>query len=127
MKQMVIYDPAMCCPTGVCGPSVDPNLMRVATILVRLKHKGYEVRRHNLTSDPGAYVENTTINQLLQTEGVAVLPVTLVDGRVVKTGAYPTDLEFVELLEVPEAIRAAVIKEKTGTPDLGTVGEDRDV
>ena len=25
MKKMVIYDPAMCCSTGVCGPSVDKN------------------------------------------------------------------------------------------------------
>lgn len=116
MKQMVIYDPAMCCPTGICGPGVDPNLLRVAAIIVRLKHKGFEVKRHNLTGDPMAYVENKTINQLLMDKGVDVLPVTLVDGVVVKTGQYPSDLEFVELLEVPEADRKAVIKDKAAEP-----------
>ena len=112
MKQMTIYDPAMCCPTGICGPGVDPNLMRVATIIVRLKHKGFEVKRHNLTSDPGAYVENKTINKLLMDKGIDVLPVTVVDGEVVKTGQYPTDLEFIQLLDVPEADANAIIKNK---------------
>ena len=25
-----IFDPAMCCPTGVCGPSVEPDLAHFA-------------------------------------------------------------------------------------------------
>ncbi len=37
MKKMIIFDPAMCCSTGVCGPSVDPELLRVATTINRLK------------------------------------------------------------------------------------------
>ncbi len=54
MKKMVIFDPAMCCSTGVCGPSVDKNLLRVSTILNRLEKKGIKVERHNLSSDPKA-------------------------------------------------------------------------
>ncbi len=112
MKQMTIYDPAMCCPTGICGPGVDPNLLRVAAIIVRLKHRGFEVKRFNLTSDPAAYLENKKINELLLTQGVDALPVTLVDGEVVKTGSYPLDQEFVDLLEVPEADLRFVLKSK---------------
>jgi hypothetical protein len=26
MAKMQVFDPAMCCSTGVCGPSVDPTL-----------------------------------------------------------------------------------------------------
>ena len=37
MKKMMIFEPAMCCSTGVCGPSVDENLLRVSTIINRLK------------------------------------------------------------------------------------------
>ena len=54
MKKMVIYDPAMCCPTGVCGPSVDKNLLRVATLLNRLEKRGIKVERHNLSDNPQA-------------------------------------------------------------------------
>lgn len=102
MKKMVIYDPAMCCPTGVCGPSVDKNLLRVATLLNRLEKRGIKVERHNLSDNPQAFVDNKAVNKLLVDEGVDVLPITMVDGEVVKTGEYPTNEELVELLEIPE-------------------------
>lgn len=101
MKKMIIYDPAMCCPTGVCGPSVDKNLLRVSTLLNRLKKKGVIVERHNLNDNPQAFVDNTTINKILNDEGVDILPVTMVDGKIEKTKEYPTDEEFVELLDIP--------------------------
>lgn len=102
MKKMVIYDPAMCCSTGVCGPSVDKNLLRVSTLLNRLEKKGVKVERHNLSENPKAYVDNKIVNQFLVDEGVDVLPITIVDGEVVKTKEYPTNEEFVKLLEIPE-------------------------
>lgn len=30
MKTIEIFDPAMCCPTGLCGPNINPDLMRIA-------------------------------------------------------------------------------------------------
>lgn len=85
MKKMIIFDPAMCCSTGVCGPSVDPELLRVATIINRLKNNGILVERHNLTSNPQIFVDNKEINEILNKEGVEILPVTMVDGIIVKT------------------------------------------
>ncbi len=102
MKKMVIYDPAMCCPTGVCGPSVDKNLLRVATLLNRLDKRGIKVERHNLSDNPQAFIDNSEVNKLLMDQGIDVLPITMVDGQIVKTGEYPTNEEFVELLEIPE-------------------------
>lgn len=102
MKKMEIFDPAMCCSTGVCGPSVDKNLLRVATLLNRLEKKGVKVERHNLTSDPKSYVDNSIVNKLLLDNGVDILPITMVDGEVVKTKEYPTNEEFVKMLEIPE-------------------------
>lgn len=102
MKKMIIFDPAMCCPTGVCGPSVDKNLLRVATVLRRLEKKGVIVDRHNLTNNPMIFVENKTVNKLLNDEGVDILPITIVDEEVVKTKEYPTDEEFLNFLDIPE-------------------------
>jgi hypothetical protein len=102
MKKMIIFDPAMCCSTGVCGPSVDPQLLRVSTVLNRLKNKGIVVERYNLTNNPQAFVDNTIINELLNSHGVDILPVTVLDGKVVKTKAYPTNEEFSKMLDIPE-------------------------
>ncbi|GIM30079.1 arsenic resistance operon repressor [Clostridium polyendosporum] len=113
MKKMIIFDPAMCCSTGVCGPGVDPELLRVSTILNNLKNKGITVERYNLTSSPQAFVDNKLVNQLLNTDGVDILPVIIVDGEVVKTKAYPTNEEFCKLLEVPESYIKATIKIKS--------------
>ena len=46
MKKIEIFDPAMCCSTGVCGPSIDPDLLRIATVLDPLKGKGIIIKRH---------------------------------------------------------------------------------
>lgn len=100
MKKMIIFDPAMCCSTGVCGPSVDENLLRVSTVINKLKKKGLSVERHNLTDNPQVFVENKEINEIINSQGIEILPVTTVDGEVVKTKEYPTNEEFCELLDV---------------------------
>ncbi len=33
MTTIEVFDPAMCCSTGVCGPQVDPDLARFAADL----------------------------------------------------------------------------------------------
>ena len=112
MKKMIIFDPAMCCSTGVCGPSVDKNLLRVSTVLNRLEKKGIKVERHNLTNNPKIFVDNKVVNKLLIDEGVDVLPITIVDGEVVKTKEYPTNEEFVKFLEIPKEYIMSELKAK---------------
>ena len=96
MKTIEIFDPAMCCPTGLCGTNIDPNLMRIAVIVDTLKKKGVNISRHNLKDEPMIYVTNTKINDLLQSKGVDVLPITLVDGEVAVTGEYPSTKQMAE-------------------------------
>lgn len=111
MKKMIIFDPAMCCSTGVCGPSVNPELLRISTILNNLNSKGILVERYNLTSNPQIFVDNKTINEILMKQGVDVLPVTMVDGKVVKKGSYPTNEEIFNLLGIsPDLLKAEVNK-----------------
>lgn len=100
MKKMEIFDPAMCCSTGVCGPSIDKDLMRVATVINRLKEKGVEIKRYGLASEPFEFISNPVINEILGTEGADELPITLLDGEVVKKKSYPTNEEFSKWLDV---------------------------
>ncbi len=94
MKKLEIFDPAMCCATGVCGPGVDPELSRIMKDLEWLKTEAVEVIRHNLGQDPQAFVDNAEIAKLLAAQGADVLPITIVDGSVVKTNGYPTTVEL---------------------------------
>ena len=101
MKKMIIFDPAMCCSTGVCGPSINTELLRVSTVINKLKSEGILVERYNLTSNPQIFVDNKIVNKVLMEKGVEVLPITMVDGEIVKYGSYPTNNEFCTLLEIP--------------------------
>jgi hypothetical protein len=69
MSKMVIYDPAMCCSTGVCGPSVNPELLRVAAVIENLKKAGIEVQRHNLSYEPQAFMSSEAVNNALNKSG----------------------------------------------------------
>lgn len=94
MSKVEIFDPAMCCPTGVCGPSVDPELTRVASSVFILEKKGFTIKRYNLANDPLLFAENEKVNNLLHEKGPEALPITLVDGKVVHAGTYPSNDEF---------------------------------
>ena len=121
MRKMIIFDPAMCCSTGVCGPSVNPELLRVATVINNLKSKGILIERYNLTNNPQIFVDNKVINELLMKQGVKVLPVTMVDGKIVKMGSYPTNDEFCYLLEIsPNLLKSEVRKSGGYTCNGGT-------
>lgn len=123
MRKMIIFDPAMCCPTGVCGPSVDKNLLRVSTIISRLEKKGITVERHNLTNNPKIFVDNKVVNKMLMDGGVDVLPITMLNGKVVKTKEYPTTEEFVKMLDIPkEYLMSGVKVRKTKKQNSGCCG-----
>jgi hypothetical protein len=90
MKTILIYDRPMCCSTGICGPSVDPVLPRFAADLETMKNAGHSVERYNLSQQPQAFIENKEIHALISSKGTDVLPVVVVDGRVVSRGIYPS-------------------------------------
>ncbi len=116
MKKMQIYEPAMCCPTGICGVSIDPELLRISTTLGTLEKQGIKVDRYNLTSFPQEFVKNTEINKRITDEGVEVLPIVVVDGKIVITKRYPTNDEFIKLLDIPrECLGEAGQADKDGS------------
>ena len=104
MKKIEIFDPAMCCSTGVCGPSIDPELLRVASAVSSLQERGVSIKRHNLASEPQDFVSNKIIAAALEKEGADVLPLTLLDDEIVKKRTYPTNAEFTEWTGVELAV-----------------------
>lgn len=112
MKTMSIYEPAMCCETGICGVGVDPELLRISTVFNNLQKNGITAARFNLNSAPQAFINNTDINKLIMGDGVESLPATVIDGKIVKTKAYPTNEEIAAWLEIPASYLEATETKK---------------
>lgn len=90
MKTIQVYDPAMCCSTGICGTDIDPDLVNFAAMLSQLGTHGIKVERFNLGQQPMAFAQNPVVKALLEKEGADVLPITFWDGEVHLKGRYPT-------------------------------------
>jgi hypothetical protein len=106
LNTLQIFDPAMCCSSGVCGPDVDIRLVQFAADLDWLKSQGVIVQRHSLSQNPVAFVENETVRTALVDKGEGALPITLVNGKVAVMGRYPVRSELGELLNVKAASTA---------------------
>ena len=100
-----IFDPAMCCPTGVCGPAVDPKLVRFAADLDWLASQGVDVSRYNLAQQPDAFASNPTVRAALAADGTSCLPLVVLDGRIVGRGSYPSRADLGELAGVRPGAR----------------------
>jgi len=90
LRKLEIYEPPLCCPTGVCGPAPDPALARLQEDILRWKKAGVAVERLAINQVPQRFMSNPTVVDLLTREGQEVLPVALLDGKVVCKGKYPT-------------------------------------
>lgn len=95
MVVLRVFDPPMCCSTGVCGPQANPVLARFAADLNWLKSQGVRVERFNLVQQPDAFTKDSVVEQMLAKVGAECLPLLLVDGRVVSQGTYPSREELV--------------------------------
>jgi arsenite methyltransferase len=105
-----VFDPAMCCSTGICGPDVDTKLVQFAADLDWLKGEGVIIQRHNLSQNPAAFVENKLVQATLTEKGEAALPLLLVNGKVAVTGRYPDRKELAKLLKVEFSAASATTK-----------------
>jgi len=89
MAGVQVFDRAMCCSTGVCGPDVDPALVQFASDLEWLRGAGHRVDRFNLAQQPVAFAQNAHVRELLTAAGPECLPLVFVDGVLVSQGCYP--------------------------------------
>jgi hypothetical protein len=99
-----VYEPPMCCSSGVCGPSVDDELVEFSEALKQLKEEGIEVERNAMNQNPLAFQNNQSVLDLVNNQGTEELPVTEINGKVIKLGEYPSLEELrEEIKEIKEA------------------------
>ncbi len=99
MKSIEVFDPAMCCSTGVCGVDIDPVLAQFAADLKWAEAQGVAVARHNLGQEPAAFAANAMVVKEMEA-GMERLPIILVDGHIVSTGMYPSRAQLAQKLGI---------------------------
>jgi hypothetical protein len=97
-----VFEPALCCNTGVCGPELDQSLVDFTADLAHLQTQGVDIARHNLANDPMAFASDESARAFLQVAGSDGLPLTLVDGVTVMTGTYPTRAQLLRFAGVAD-------------------------
>lgn len=90
MLKLEVFDPPMCCATGICGNSVDPKLVTFAADLEWLKKQGIDVVRHGLSFEPAEFVKNEIVKNTLQSDGNDCLPIIVIDNVLAYKGIYPS-------------------------------------
>ncbi|MBI1378552.1 MAG: arsenite efflux transporter metallochaperone ArsD [Frankiales bacterium] len=113
MPAIRVFEPALCCNTGVCGPELDQSLVDFTADLTHLQTQGVDIARHNLANDPMAFASDESARAFLQVAGSDGLPLTLVDGVTVMTGTYPSRAQLLRF--------AGIADEQPVTP-AGAVG-----
>ena len=99
MKKLEVFDPAMCCSTGVCGVEVDPVLAQFAADLKWVEESGITVQRYNLGQEPQAFAANPAVVKEMEA-GMERLPVLAIDGNIVTTGMYPSRQQLAQKLGI---------------------------
>ena len=83
------FDPPMCCPTGLCGPTPDQTLLDVNEMIFTLQREDLRVERYQMSSNPNAFLGNAEVMKLVREKQMEALPITVVHGKVIKVGTYP--------------------------------------
>lgn len=108
MKKIQVFDPALCCSSGVCGTDVDQALVNFSADIDWARQNGMSVERFNLAQQPMAFAENAAVKGLLARSGESALPITLVDGEVAFAGRYPVREDLARWLETPDTASASI-------------------
>lgn len=105
MKKIQVFDPALCCSTGVCGVDVEQNLVSFSADVEWTRQHGATIERFNLAQQPLVFAENVTVRGFLERSGQEALPLVLVDGEIALAGRYPNRAELAHwatIIEVKE-------------------------
>lgn len=122
MKTLKVFDPAMCCSTGVCGSDVDQVLVDFSGDVQWLKGRGVQVERYNLAQQPMSFVQNEKAKAFLEASRAEGLSLLLLDGETVMAGRYPKRAELARWFGIPlEKVRGGW--GTAGTPNLASVIE----
>ena len=95
------FEPPMCCSTGLCGPAPDKTMVQLGQDISKLKEKFPDIviERYMITQQPLKFRDNEEVYKLVKDNSKSILPITVLNGRVIKTHKYPTLDEIISEIE----------------------------
>lgn len=124
MLKLEVFDPPMCCATGICGNNVDPKLITFASDLEWLKKQSVDVVRYGLSFEPNEFVKNEAVKTTLQKEGNDSLPIVILDNQLIYKGIYPSREQLAKACNITWKDEFA--KEETTKIEAEVCGPDCD-
>jgi len=103
MTSIQVFDPALCCSTGVCGVDVDQQLVGFSADVDWARQNGAQIERFNLAQQPLVFAETPVVKSFLERSGAEALPLILVDGEVELAGRYPNRAELARWTGIAQA------------------------
>lgn len=99
-NELIIYEGAMCCSTGVCGPEPDKTLIDFSETVKKLQsiYNGQlRIIRASLTFNMLMFMANKDVFQIVKENGQEILPITTLNGEIIARQKY---LKFEELKDI---------------------------
>ena len=100
MLKLEVFDPPMCCGTGICGGSEDPVLVTFASDLEWLKAQGVSVSRYGLALEPVRFTDNDEVQSTICKCGNKCLPIIVLNDKIVSTERYPSREKLSALCDI---------------------------
>ncbi len=101
-NELIIYEGAMCCSTGVCGPEPDQELIALNETIKKLQsdYNGrLNIIRASLAFNSLMFFTNKEVFQMVKDNGQEILPITAINGEIVARKKYLKYDEIKKLLE----------------------------
>lgn len=98
--KLEVFDPPMCCSTGICGDNADPKLVIFASDIEWLKAQGIQVVRHGVSFEPAEFSKNESVKNLLQNEGDGCLPIIVVNNKIKSIASYPSRKKLAAMCDI---------------------------
>jgi len=119
LSRIQVFEPALCCATGVCGEDVDQALVTFSADMDFVRSQGGDVSRYNLASEPLVFAETEAVKGFLQVVGSKGLPLVLVDSVTAMTGGYPDRAQLAEWAGLTASVAAGAVPAPAGVTMLG--------
>jgi len=98
---LIIYEGAICCSTGICGPEPNKELIELNEALKKLRNEFKELNaiRASMSFNLNLFLENEEISQLVRENGQGILPITTINNKIIAKQKYLTYAELKKEIE----------------------------
>lgn len=99
-KELIIFEGALCCSTGICGPNPDKELIEINEAVKKLgvEYPELKITRASLSFNAQLFLQNKEVREIVKSNGPSILPITVIDGKVIMKQKYPKYAELKEML-----------------------------